>query len=312
MLGPILETFKEKRQELIETLHKFYNKALQTNNRPCLKEPLRTSITAQGGVGTHNEHMFLLEKYNLDAVGWGTPFLLVPEGINIDAEHLQKLRDASKKDVYLSNSLPLGIPFWNLSTSASEANRQQNIAAGIPGSSCPKRLAQTNTEFTKLPVCTASRIYQRLKLLQLPKEGWTTKQLQILKEKVLSKSCICHDLAGCVTKKYGIDKKARTAICPGPNIVNFSKLATLEAMIDHIYGRISLLTNSDRPNMFLEELMIHIDYLKKETTASLQGLASRTQEKLREVRTNLRNGIDYYQNQPRNYSKNSKKTSVKV
>ncbi|MDZ7615176.1 MAG: hypothetical protein U5K51_16885 [Flavobacteriaceae bacterium] len=35
--------------------------------------------TVQGGVGTAEEHEFLLTHYQADSVGWGTPFLLVPE-----------------------------------------------------------------------------------------------------------------------------------------------------------------------------------------------------------------------------------------
>ncbi|MCK4870384.1 MAG: hypothetical protein KAS93_04660 [Gammaproteobacteria bacterium] len=295
LMGPILQEFKEKRDELITTLHGFYNKALANRNKNCLKEPLKVSITAQGGIGTNDEHMFLLGKYNLDAVGWGTPFLLVPEGVNIDDEHLQKLAAATEKEVYLSDNSPLGIPFWNLSTSASEEERRHKIESGKPGSPCLKQFAQTNTEFTKLPICTASRIYQKLKLRHLPEEGWTTKQLQIIKDKILCKACICYDLAGSVTKKYMIDNNAKTAVCPGPNIVNFSKIATLDEMLSHIYGRISLITSSNRPHVFLKELMIHVDYLKKEATASLQGLATRSHDKLCEVKTNIANGIEYYQ-----------------
>jgi len=47
--------------------------------------------------------------------------------------------------------------------------------------------------------------------------------------------------------------------------------------------------------MFIKELMIHIDFLKKEVAASLEGLTSRTHKKLCEVKVNLRNGIEYYQ-----------------
>ncbi|MBN2689723.1 MAG: hypothetical protein JXR42_03885 [Gammaproteobacteria bacterium] len=295
LLGPVLEEFKEKKQELIETLHGFYTKALQANGRAYPpKDPLMVMISAQGGVGTHNEHKFLLEKYGLNGVGWGTPFLLVPEGVNVDDEHLQKLVAATDKEVYLSDSSPLGIPFWNLSTSASEENRREKIESGEPGSCCPKQYGKTNREFTKLPICLASRLYQKLKLAQISKEGWTKEQLQVIKQKLLSKACICQDLAGSVTKKYGIDSEAKTAVCPGLNIINFSKIATLEEMLGHIYGRISLLTKSNRPHMFIEELRIHIDFLKKDTVASMQGLASRTQDKLFDVKANLLSGIEYY------------------
>lgn len=295
LLGTILKEFKEKRDELITTLHGFYCKALASNNKYCVKEPLQTFITAQGGVGTNEEHTFLLEQYNLDAVGWGTPFLLVPEGINVDDAHLQKLVTATEKEVYLSDSSPLGIPFWNLSTTTSEENRRAKVKLGNPGSACPRKFAKINTEFTDQPICTASRAYQKLKLLHLQSEGWTTKQLLIIKEKILSKACICYDLAGSATKKYGIDKNAKTAVCPGPNIVNFSKIATLEEMLSHIYGRISLLSNSDRPYLFIKELMISIEHLKNEAATSLQGFTTRTHDKLCEIKTNIANGIEYYQ-----------------
>ena len=46
--------------------------------------------------------------------------------------------------------------------------------------------------------------------------------------------------------------------------MNFSKIASLEEMVGHIYGRTSLLTNPARPHMFLRELAINIDYLREE------------------------------------------------
>jgi hypothetical protein len=296
LMGPILQEFKEKKSELIATLHALYKNAMKTKNQFCPQEPRNVRITAQGGVGTCDEHNFLQQMYKLDAVGWGTPFLLVPEAVSIDDEHLQKLASATEKDVFLSYSSPLGVPFWNLYNSASEIERRQKIDQGIPGSTCPKRFAKTNTEFSKTGICTASRAYQKLKLLSLTKENWTKTQLQIIKEKILAKSCLCHDLAGSATKKYGIDMNAKSAVCPGPNIVNFSKIATLAEMVSHIYGRISLLSNPNRPHMFMKELMIHIDFLKSEVEQSLQGLASRTQENLLEVKETLMKGIDYYQN----------------
>jgi hypothetical protein len=294
LIGPILEEFKQKKNELVEILHGFYTKALEKRNKFYTREPAHTSITVQGGVGTHDEHVFLLKNYDLNSIGWGTPFLLVPSVVNIDAEHLQKLKLATEKEVYLSGNSPLGVPFWNISTSASEQNRRHKIEKGAPGSHCPKHFAKVNTEFTKAPVCTASSVYQRLKLLHLKQEKCTKKQLDKKIEQLFSKSCICHDLAGCVTKKYGIDLKATTAVCPGPNIINFSKIATLGEMLNHIYGRMSLPISPDRPHMFIKELSIHIEYLKNEIKDASQGLVTRTRKKLYEVKENLRNGIEYY------------------
>ena len=125
-------------------------------------------VTAQGGIGTADEDRLLREHYGVDGTGWATPFLLVPEVTNLDDEHLRKLCAASNGDVYLSDSSPFGLPFWNLRTSASEETRRRRITENRPGSPCFKGFCRLyNTEFTKTPICTASREYQKLKLEQL-------------------------------------------------------------------------------------------------------------------------------------------------
>ncbi|MFZ5832898.1 MAG: hypothetical protein ACOY3P_22655, partial [Planctomycetota bacterium] len=163
LLGPILDEFLQRKAELIESLHAIYLKALPASNHS--PEPLPVRITAQGGIGTEEEDRLLRERYGVDGTGWGTPFLLVPEVTNVDEEHRRKLCDASDDDVYLSDSSPFGMPFWNLRTSASEAARLRRIAEGDPGSPCIKGyVCLFNTEFTARPICTASRQYQRQKL----------------------------------------------------------------------------------------------------------------------------------------------------
>lgn len=296
LMGPILEEFKQKKHDLLTMLHDFYNCARKSANLPIVADQYPTCFTAQGGIGTHQEQQFLLQYYELDAVGWGTPFMLVPEAVNVDEEHLQKLIAATEQDIELSNNSPLNVPIWNLRNSASENMRRKKIADHCPGSCCLKQYAKLNTEFTDEPICTASSTYQKQKLARLPKEGWTKVKLQKLTEMVLTKACICHDLAGAATKKYGIDPSATPAVCPGPNIVNFSASATLEEMFNHIYGRLSLPLNSNRQHMFLKELSIHIEVLQKELKDSLLGLAVRSQEKLQTVRENLLKGIEYYRN----------------
>ena len=72
----------------------------------------------------------------------------------------------------------------------------------------------------------------------------------------------------------GIDPAATPAVCPGPNIVNFSRVATLQEMVGHIYGRSSLLNGSPRPHMFLRELALYIDHLRSELAKEKIGLAS--------------------------------------
>jgi hypothetical protein len=295
LLGPVLEEFKEKRQGLIESLHATYSKALAGRGWSVNYEPHEVSITVQGGIGTAVENEFLLRYYQVDRTGWGTPFLLVPEVTNVDELHLKKLLAATEDDVYLSDSSPLGVPFWNLRTSASEETRRQHICEGKPGSPCLRGAARLNTEFTDIPICPASRAYIKFKLQHIPEEGLSAEQLAAAKESVLSKSCICHDLSGGTALKYGIGPMATPSICCGPGILDFSKISTLEEMVAHIYGRLSLLSNKERPHMFIRELMLYIDHLRKETKKFSLRLSIRTPGYFHKFKENLLLGIEYYQ-----------------
>jgi hypothetical protein len=294
LLGPVLEEFKEKRQELTDTLHAAYTKALADRGWSVNNEPHEVSITVQGGIATALENEFLLRYYMIDRTGWGTPFLLVPEVTNVDNAHLEKLVAATDGDVYLSDSSPLGVPFWNLRTSASEETRRQHIREGKPGSPCLKGAARLNTEFTEIPICPSSRVYVKRKLQHLPEEGLSAEQLAAAKESVLSKSCICHDLGGSTTLKYDIDPAATPSICCGPSILDFSKIITLEEMVAHIYGRLSLMTNKERPHMFIKELMLYIDHLREETKNFSLKLSFRTPAYFSKFKKNLLAGIEYY------------------
>jgi hypothetical protein len=294
LLGPVLEEFKEKRQELIERLHATYAKALAGRGWSVNNDPHEVDITVQGGIVTALENEFLLRYYMVDRTGWGTPFLLVPEVTNVDNAHLEKLLAATDGDVYLSDSSPLGIPFWNLRTSASEETRRQYIREGKPGSPCVKGAARLNTEFTEVPICPASRVYVKRKLEHLPEEGLSEEQLAAVKESVLHKSCICHDLGGGAALKYDIDPAATPSICCGPSILDFTKISTLEEMVAHIYGQLSLISNTDRPHMFIKELMLYIDHLRQETKNFSLKLSFRTPAYFHKFKKNLLAGIDYY------------------
>ena len=257
--------------------------------------PLAVRITAQGGIGTAEEDRLLRECYGVDGTGWGTPFLLTPEVTNVDDEHLRKLSAAGDEEVYLSDNSPFGLPFWNLRTSASEETRRRRIAENRPGSPCTKGFARLyNTEFTETPICTASREYQKLKLAQIEGMDIPEERREALRQGVLAKSCICNDLAGTATRKNGIDPAATPAVCCGPNIVNFSRIATLKEMVGHIYGRLSLLSNADRPHMFLRELALYVDYFRNELAKQETGTAANPRGYFREFAENLLRGVDHY------------------
>lgn len=294
LVGPILDEFRQKKQELVEQLHPIYLKALAQRGRAVDQPPHEVRITVQGGIGTAEEDQMLRDHYGADGTGWATPFLLVPEVTSVDDEHLKRLCAAGDGDVYLSDSSPFGLPFWNLRTSASEDARRRRIAENRPGSPCFKGYVKLfNVEFTPLPICTASRQYQRLKLEEIARADMTEEHRAEARQRVLNKSCICNDLAGGATLKYGIDPKATPAVCCGPNIVNFSKIATLEEMVGHIYGRNSLITNPNRPHMLLRELDIYIEFLIRELNDFRLGFSSNTPHYFREVKTNLQSGIEH-------------------
>jgi hypothetical protein len=252
-------------------------------------------ITVQGGIGTHAEHRAMLAYFKVDGTGWATPFLVVPEVTSVDDVHLQRLLEAREEDVALGPTSPMGIPFWTLRTSESEVQRRARIASGSPGSDCPKGYLELNTEFPGEPLCLASHAYQKQKLVAIEASDISEKQKARLREDVLAKSCICHDLAGGATLKYGIVKEAHTAICPSLNITHFKMLATLEEMVGHIYGRLALFTDPDRPHMFIRELSLYVDHLREELARFADGFSGRKLSYYAEFKKNLIEGVNYYQ-----------------
>jgi hypothetical protein len=295
LMGPILEEFKLKKDELIGQAHDLYSRALSSKDISSPIEPLEVRFRVSGGIGTAAEHEFIRSFYGMAEAGWATPFLLVPEVTSVDDATLESLIEATEEDVYLSAASPMMIPFWNLRTSSSEMARRKRIEEGKPGSACPKGHARIfNTEFSEHPICVSSRGYVKQKLPHLDEEGLTEKQYKWAKEDALAKSCICHELSGGATLKYGIDPKATPAVCCGPGIAHFSKIATLEEMVDHIYGRLSLIKNSDRPHMFIKELSITLDYLKTEFEKFSMDLMNNGPKYFREFKDNLSSGIEYY------------------
>lgn len=295
LLGPILEEFKEKRDQLDAELRPRCAKALAKRNVDArLPEP-RARVTAQGGIAAAEEHRYVLERYGIDGTGWGTAFLLVPEVTSVDEEHLQLLCDAGAEDVHLSAASPFGKPFWILKNSASERARRKRIEDGKPGAPCRKGFAKLfNKEFSDQPECTASRAYQKAKQASLRLECGASDDSCLVQDLSLDKACICHDLAGGVCRKYGLEESATPAICPGPSIKAFSRRLTLESLVGHIYGRNVVTDVDSRSHVFIEELGIYLNWLNKEAKAIADGQPKSEGPQLQEFGENLRGGIDYY------------------
>lgn len=297
LLGPILEEFKLKKQDLVAELHDLYCAALRERGLDSPQMPFPVLLTVQGGIGTAGEDRFLREYYHVDGTGWGSPFLLVPEATNLDDDTRQRLANAQQHDFYLSDASPLGIPFNNLRGSTSEHQARRRAESGKPGSPCTKKYLVSNTEFTKEPICTASRQYQTLKIKQLKSLNLSPVELREKIGAVTLKACLCEDLAATASITCDTNGKASSpavAVCPGPNLAYFSKICSLEEMVGHIYGRTQLLSFLNRPNMFISELRLYTDYLKKEIKKKLDSFTAKEQKHFSEFKANMLDGIAYY------------------
>jgi len=297
LMGPILQEFKEKRADLKDSLQQVLTQALTEKNKP-VPDNLELKVTAQGGVGTAEEHEFLIKEYNLDSIGWGSPFLMVPEACDVDEKTLSLLETADEKDLSLSHASPLGVRFNNLNANTRDADKWDRLEKNQPGSACTKKYMIANTEFTKEPICTASRQYQKLKLAHLKEQNLPREEYQKEFNLLMEKTCLCKGLSAASYLVNDIDTKRDgdgVSICPGPNLAYFTKKVKLKEMIDHIYSRTNLIDRKDRPHMFIKELNLYYDYLK-EQVGELKNPIPKQVKSLEGFKKNLLNGVDYYKN----------------
>ncbi|ADR22724.1 hypothetical protein MATR_34300 [Marivirga tractuosa] len=296
LMGPILEEFKNNHENLVNTLFPIYQKALSEKGIVQEKMPA-IKITAQGGVGNAEEHDFLLSHYKLNSVGWGSPFLLVPEAVSIDEATRQQLSVAEEKDFYLSNASPLGVPFNNLRKSSRQKEMSKKLQNGKSGSPCTKKFLMLNTEFTDKPICTASTKYHKLKLKQLQSENLSKEKYQEEYSKLMEKECLCGGLSTAFFYENNMDTNLEgsgVTICPGPNLAYFSGKISLRSMIRHIYGKKDVLNQTRRPHMFIKELELYLQYLLKELDKFQEAPSNKAAKYLNDFQANLLDGIDYY------------------
>jgi len=297
LMGPILAEFRDNRQSLIESVNEILVRALEEKGHTIPEDVLPLKVTAQGGVGTVEEHQFLMDHYQIDSVGWGTPFLLVPEVTNVDDKTLKQLMGAEEKDLYLSDISPLGVPFNSLRGNTKDVEKQILIDKGRPGSSCPKEFLVSNKEYTDKAICTASRQYQHLKIKELDAEGVSSSEYKYRFDKIVEKSCICVGLGTSSLLVNDIETRVEgvgVSVCPGPNMAYFSKVMSLKEMANHIYGRANVISRTDRPNMFVKELNIYIKYLNDRLEEAKVSMTSKQEKYLVTFENNLREGIRYY------------------
>lgn len=301
LLGPILEEFKQKKHELVESAHSMMNKILEQKGKCIVETPLEMKITVQGGVGTAEEHEFLLKTYHVDSIGWGSPFLLVPEATSMDKETRQLLTKAKEKDFYISNLSPLGVPFNTVRGSSNEIIRHEKERKNRYGSSCPKKLLALSKEYSPEGICTASKKYQDLKLheLESEKQQITPEMYNKKKESITEKACLCVGLVNAAYVENGIEikgEKQGVVVCPGPNLAYFDKEISLSEMVKHIYGKTNVISHKTRPNMFINELKMYVDHFKNDIINFTGNITAGQIKKWKNFRQNLLDGINYYEN----------------
>lgn len=289
LLPVLLQEFRAKRDEfgrqVRPMIKSFYEKMGWTYDESQAKPVL---LTAQGGIGTSGEDARLFRQYGVDGTGWGTPFLLVPEATATDPETRHRLANTTVEEAYFSEASPLGVLFNNIRTATSQAFMKARIAAGTPGSPCPKGFAAVNNEYGET-LCTASSEYQQRKLAELAAmedQEEAARQRALLAEK----ECICHQLGNAALKGMGlVNAAAPVAICPGPNIAWFHREYTLREMVDHIYGRIRSLVPPERPHMFAQEITLNAQLLMQRIG---NCRSKKEAERLQDYRQNLEKGMD--------------------
>ena len=300
LLGPILEEFKQKKEQLIQSAHDLMVKALAQKGMHVPQQLLELKITVQGGVGTAEEHDFLLDFYEVDSVGWGSPFLLVPEATSVDEDTRKLLANAKEEDLHLSHISPLGIPFNTLRGTTNEQLKQKRIQDNNAGSSCPKKFLALSKEYGAKGICSASKKFQDLKLEELDskKDILTAEMFENAKNKITEKSCLCVGLANASYLENDIKIKGQAqgiVICPGPNMAYFDHEVSLSEMVQHIYGNTSVLTATNRPHLFVKELKMYLDYLKNEIATVSAEITTPQIKKWNLFKNNLAEGISYYE-----------------
>ncbi len=297
LMGPILEEFRNNKETLIADVFGILTKALENKGKPVPESLMPVKVTAQGGVGTTEEHEFLLDYYQVDSVGWGSPFLLVPEATTVDDYTIKELAKAQEDDLYLSDISPLGVPFNSLRTASATLKKIEKVKKGRPGSSCPKAYLVSNKEYTDRHICTASRQYQYLKLKELETQNLAETAYQKAVDKITAPECLCVGLSEPAILTHHIDYKIKdngVTVCPGPNLAYFDKIVSLKKMVGHIYGKTDLLRKAYRPHMFVKELNLYIDYLKKQVEETSDKIDKKQAKYFQKFTSNLEEGIDYY------------------
>lgn len=116
-------------------------------------------------------------------------------------------------------------------------------------------------------------------------------------DRIVEPECLCMGLGSSTLLSKGIDVEGsdKVTVCPGPNMAYFSKVSTLNEMVDHIYGRLNLLNSDKRPHMFVKELSMYLEIFTKRVKSFVEGEGDKKEMKqLEKFQQNILSGVDYY------------------
>lgn len=294
LLPVIIEEFRRNRSQLREKLLPDVKTYYEEQGWPFAErsDEDHPRVTVQGGLGVSGEDRRMKEYYGMDATGWATPFLLVPEATPVDETTRKLLAAAGVDDLYTSDASPLGVPFNNVRGSGAERWALQSAESDAPGSACGKRYLISNTEFTERPICTASRAYLDKKLAELERSRLSPSEKARKYRQLTAKQCLCGHLGNSALITLGVVKEASSpqCVCPGPNIAWFDRTAySLREMVDHIYGRGPSLVSAARPHVFANELNLYVDYLDR--MAEESEVSEKSMARLADFAANLEKGM---------------------
>jgi hypothetical protein len=168
---------------------------------------------------------------------------------------------------------------------------------GKYGFPCTKKYLALTPVFTDEGTCTASKEFQQKKIQELREQNLSEMDFEKQLNKITDKACLCNGLTASTLMAHNLDTKMEgngVSICPGPNLAYFSGTYTLRKMVDHIYGRTNVMERTDRPNLFVKELGMYIEYLGGKIEETLKPISDKQKKHFDTFQENLNKGVEYY------------------
>ncbi len=301
LIGPITKEVIENKEQLNKELLEIYHGALKEKNIPLIN-PEQAKITYQGGLKTNGEMNGFLNK-GYDGVGFGTPFLFVPEVTNVSEDTLKVLIKANRKDIVLDkHASPLGVPLWILKGTNGTYLHDKAIEDSNPGVVCT--YGHLKSKYGDKLSCKAAKVRIKSELEELKQKAndMTDEAKTYLTEKVLGAQCICKGFGEDAFKKLKLAdnyfRKDTTAeiMCPGPSASYFNRTYTLVEMAQHINGIKSLINNTT--HTVIEELKVNFEKIENDLlTHQFETNPAKILSQAGKIFEGLQSSIEFYKNE---------------